>query len=121
MTADLQKSRSFYETVLGAKTGRITERWLDLWLFGTQMTIQQVPPHTEFVRPSGNFHLGATLSWDQWERERDRLSALRVDFMSAPAIDDEKGQAKLYLQDPDGYVVELKAYKDLEKTLAPPA
>ncbi|MEO1135641.1 MAG: VOC family protein [Pseudomonadota bacterium] len=117
---DLDRSREFYETVLRATVGRVTDTWLDVWVFGAQVTLQQSPPHAERPASGRRFHLGGTLSWEQWRQERDRLQAMGAEFAGAPVIDEEKGQAKLYLNDPDGVMIELKAYRDIEKTLQPP-
>jgi uncharacterized protein len=116
---DLKQSREFYESVLGAKTGRVTERWIDLWFFGMQLTLQQISPAASFDKPHDKLHFGGTLSWEEWENARDRFETLNIEFIGVPAIDAAKGQAKLYLEDPDGYVIELKAYRDIEATLQP--
>ena len=121
MVADLTESRRFYETALNAKIGRVTERWLDVWLFGAQMTLQQTPAGAAISKPGGRFHLGASLGWDEWLAERGRLEALDVDFMGPPAVNEAEGVAKMYVQDPDGYVIELKAYRDVEAKLSPQA
>lgn len=118
--SDLKRSRRFYETVLKAKVGRVTERWLDVWLYGVQITLQQTPPHAEPPSMGHRFHLGGTVSWEDWHNEYDRLSAMNAVLTGDPVVDEQKGQAKLYLHDPDGYVIELKAYKDIEKLLQPP-
>ena len=118
--SNLQNTRQFYEEYLGAKTGRITEEWLDLWLYGVQITIQQA---SGFQRPEQleKMHLGGTLSWEQWRVTLAKLETLGAEFIDAPMIDDALGQAKMYLKDPDGYTIELKAYKDIQRTLRPPA
>lgn len=118
--SNLQNTREFYEKFLGAKTGRVTENWLDIWLFGVQITIQQAR-HKINSGQSEKFHLGGTLSWEKWEAVRDRLAQLGADFVGAPNIDEASGQAKMYLKDPDGYIIELKAYRDIQETLRPPA
>ena len=119
MVSDLGESRRFYETILNAKIGRVTDRWLDLWLFGAQVTIQQAPAGAAVQKPSGKFHLGATLAWEDWLKERARFDAAGVAFAGAPVLNEEAGTAKLYLNDPDGYMIELKAYKDVEAQLSP--
>lgn len=118
--SNLHNTRGFYEKFLGAKTGRVTENWLDLWLFGVQITIQQAP-HKMNSGQSEKFHLGGTLPWDKWTAARDRLAQLGAEFVGEPIIDNVLGQAKMYLKDPDGYIIELKAYRDVQKTLRPPA
>lgn len=119
MVRDLNESRRFYETMLGAKAGRVTDKWLDLWIFGIQLTIQQTPPNVVVSKPGGKFHIGASLSWDEWLDQRRKLEDMRVAFLGEPRCDDDSGQAKLYFEDPDGYMIELKAYKDVQTQLSP--
>lgn len=116
--SDLEKSRAFYEDVLGGVVGRVTERWLDVWIFKGQVTLQQ--SNGAVAPPGGKFHFGGTLDWDQWKETSEGLKA-SAPLQAPPVIDDEKGVAKLYLTDPDGYVVEVKAYRDVAATLQPPS
>jgi len=98
--------------VLGARGGRATDHWIDLWLFGAQVTA--------YRRPSGVVpspyreaqHFGATLEWDAWKQLADRLVAADCAFRLEPTVDEAGGQAKMMLADPDGYLVEIKAYAD---------
>ncbi len=73
------------------------------------------------IQPHEKFHFGATLNWAAWEAARDRLQKIGAQFDGEPAISEALGQAKLYLKDPDGYVIELKAYRDRTKSLSPPS
>lgn len=118
--SDLDASRAFYEEVLNARVGRVTDRWLDIWLFGVQLTLQQTPPDVTIPETGHRFHLGGTLSWDEWLSARDKLDVTGAAFVGEPVIDDHKGQAKLYLHDPDGYLIELKAYRDVKESLQRP-
>lgn len=110
--SDVARTRRFYEEVLGARAGRITERWVDLWLLGAQITA--------YLRPAGvvpspfreGQHFGATLEWNAWTRLADRLVAAGAEFRLAPTIDEAGGRAKMMVADPDGYLVEMKACSD---------
>ena len=114
----MDRSRKFYEEILGAKVGRVKGRWLDVWLYDVQITLQD--RRGEEINAHEKFHFGATLEWEGWERMHDHLQSLGAEFDGEPAISEALGQAKLYLKDPDGYVVELKAYRDRTESLAPP-
>jgi hypothetical protein len=110
--SDLERTRAFYCERLGATPGRQTPAWIDLWLFGTQLTAYLRP---KAVVPSPfreAQHFGATLAWADWLARRDALSAAGLAFAAEPLVDDARGVAKLMLADPDGYLVELKAYRD---------
>lgn len=117
----LAATRAFYETVLGAKTGRVTERWLDLWCFGGQITIQEMQPGEDVPAPHAKMHFGGAVSWSEWEALKSSLEHAGMEVNFDAAVDEAKGQAKIYLTDPNGYVLEIKAYRSLEESLQPPA
>lgn len=98
--------------MLGAQAGRVTGHWLDLWLFGAQITAYQRPAGVVPSPFREAQHFGATLGWDEWTRLADRLVATGAEFRLAPTVDGPGGRAKLMLADPDGYLVEIKAYAD---------
>lgn len=57
-------------------------------------------------------HIGATLDWDVWAGLADCLVLSSCEFRLPPTVDEAKGQAKMMLADPDGYLIEIKAYAD---------
>lgn len=57
-------------------------------------------------------HFGATLEWTAWRRLADRLVGERVAFRLEPTVNEAGDRAKMMIADPDGYLVELKAYAD---------
>lgn len=117
--SDINASRVFYERTLGGEVGREKGAWLDVWIFNIQLTLHQMEKGAVPPEQDRRLHFGATLEWDDWIAMCDRLQALKIAFLGDPLIDEAKGQAKIYLADPDGYVVELKAYRDIAKTLSP--
>ncbi len=117
--SNLERSRRFYEFVLGAETGRVTDDWIDIWLYGMQLTLHQGTAIAD-TQARRDFHFGAALPWAGWEQQRDRLIALDAEFISAPAINEARGEAKMYLRDPDGYFIEIKAYRNRGERLRPP-
>ena len=56
--------------------------------------------------------LSVRLVWDDWRTLAARLQAQDVAFRLAPTVDEALGVAKMMLVDPDGYLVEIKAYRD---------
>jgi extradiol dioxygenase family protein len=108
---DLETSARFYVDVLGAKRGRRRERWTDVHLRGHQITLQLRPDEVE--DDQGSRHFGLVIPWEEWDTEVQRLSGIaapRGVKHSFAGTDQE--QAKLFLTDPDGYVIELKSYRD---------
>lgn len=110
---DLTRTEGFYTSVLGARVGRRTDHWIDIWLFGAQLTAY-VRPRAVIPQPYRDAqHFGATLAWEDWLELADGLMAKAVDFRLAPELDEARGVAKMMLADPDGYLIELKAYRDI--------
>jgi extradiol dioxygenase family protein len=117
---DLASAKQFYVDVLGARVGRENAEWLDVLLWGHQITLQRRPQEVLPAERRGKRHFGVVLPWDEWERETARIDALGVDVLEGPSIklagtQDEHG--KLYLSDPSGNAIEIKAYRDVERTL----
>lgn len=110
--SDLARTRRFYEEVVGARAGRVTDHWVDLWLFGAQVTAYQRPAGVVPSPFREAQHFGATLDWSAWKDLADRLVSVGCEFRLQPTVDEAKGQAKMMLADPDGYLVEIKAYAD---------
>jgi uncharacterized protein len=68
----------------------------------------------------GKRHFGVVLPWVEWERQAERIEKMGVGILERAAVkmagtNDE--HAKLYLHDPSGNVIELKAYRDPQRTL----
>jgi extradiol dioxygenase family protein len=112
--ASLDASLAFYEGALGAARGRRTDTWCDAILFGHQLTLHERPEQVLPRDARGVRHFGAILGWEALEAVRARLEALVVEKQYAlreAGTPDE--HAKLLVEDPDGNLVELKAYRSL--------
>ena len=60
-------------------------------------------------------HFGVILDWDAWHALRDRLVEADQSFLIRPQIRFEGGsgeQATLFVRDPSGNAVEVKAFRD---------
>ena len=113
---DLEAAKSFYVDVLEATTGRENEEWMDVLLWGHQITLQRRPDEVVPMTQQGERHFGVTLPWEEWERSVQRLRSINAPFLSEPAITYEgspREQAKFYLADPSNNVIEVKAYRDV--------
>jgi catechol 2,3-dioxygenase-like lactoylglutathione lyase family enzyme len=60
--ADLDAAERFYTDVLQARVGRKRDGWLDIWLFGAQVTLHHAPEALLPVNGQGHRHFGAVLS-----------------------------------------------------------
>jgi hypothetical protein len=118
--AELGPAKRFYIEVLGATAGRVSAEWLDVILWGHQLTLQQRPAETLPLDQQGKRHFGVVLPWNEWEQEVKRLQELGVRFLGEPMVLLEgtaEEQAKFYLNDPSNNVIEVKTYRRPEHTL----
>jgi uncharacterized protein len=129
LVADLPSTRRFYGELLGCREGRSAATWIDFDFFGHQLSAH-VAGDRPAPRPVGRVdgvavpipHMGAVLPWDAWERLASRLQAAGISWLIAPSIR-YRGlpaeQATMFLLDPSGNAIELKAYRDPAQTFAP--
>ena len=108
--SDLKASEAFYGGTLAGRVGRRAAGWIDVWVFGFQLTLHRTP---RAVTPSPYreaMHFGATVGWGEWPDWLDRLERARSPMAMPPLNDGET--EKIHVTDPDGYVIEIKAYRD---------
>jgi len=118
--ADLDAAKRFYVEVLGARVGRTTDDWLDVLLWGHQITLQRRPEDVLSPEAQGKRHFGVILPWADWEALAERVRAAGTAFLAPPTV--TKGgtpqeQGKIYLADPSHNVIEIKTYRDLAATI----
>jgi extradiol dioxygenase family protein len=117
---DLAETRAFYCAVLGAVPGRATVEWIDLILFGNQLTFHLRPEQVAAADAQGVRHFGALLAWGDWDALCASVLATGTPLLVPPTISGEgtsAEQGKLLLRDPNGYVLEFKAYRDISTVL----
>ncbi len=117
--SDLAAARQFYLNVLGAKVGRENSRWLDVLLWGHQITLHLAPEEVRAPSEQGHRHFGVVLPWAEWETLAAWLGSSGVEFMKPPEVlyaGQYNEQAKLYLRDPGNNVIEIKAYRSFADT-----
>ena len=56
--ADLDRAQAFYRDVLGAEVGRRSDDWLDILLWGHQITLQHRPSEVLPRSDQGKRHFG---------------------------------------------------------------
>lgn len=118
--ADLSAAKHFYVEVLQAEVGRETDEWLDILLWGHQITLQKRPDEVLPLQQQGKRHFGVTMPWEEWERNVERIRALGASFLNEPTVllkGSPQEQAKFYLADPSNNVIEVKTYRDVIGTL----
>ena len=118
---DLEAARGFYHGLLGCTVGRESTRWIDFDFFGHQITAHLSDEATA-VRANAVDgdqvpvrHFGAVLTMDAWTALADRLRAAGTRFRIEPHVrfKGEVGeQATLFIDDPAGNALEIKAMRD---------
>ena len=121
---DLDAARTFYESVLGCRVGRVRERWFDVWFFGLQLTLALRPDEVRPVDDQGSRHFGVVLDDGPAFRSLvERIDDHGVAWIAAPDRHDAaelSGKVGAKVADPAGNVIELKYYPDRTEYLARP-
>ncbi len=118
--ADLQLAKNFYVGVLDAVVGRENPDWLDILLWGHQITLQLRPAEVLPLKQQGKRHFGVVLPWDEWECEAGRVRSTGATFLGEPKTlygGTAEEQAKFHLADPSHNIIEVKAYRSVSGTL----
>jgi extradiol dioxygenase family protein len=117
---DLGESRRFYVDVLGCEPGRVQDRSIDVFFFGSQVTLHERPGEVLDPQDSGVRHFGVTLSRDGWREVVDRLRRGGTAFVHEPTTDyagTPREQLKAMVADPSGNAIEIKTYTDWRAAL----
>ncbi len=118
---DLDAARAFYGDVLGCAPGRSTESWADWNLHGHQLVTHLTAGKAESAsNPVDDHdvpvpHFGLILEIPEFHRLADRLRAVGTAFVVEPylrfaGLPGE--QWTMFLRDPAGNALELKAFAD---------
>ncbi len=119
---DLDACRRFYTETLGAPVGREATRWVDVDLWGHQVSlhlVEDTPGLAGHNPVDGDTipvpHFGVILDPPDWRALADRLDALDADFVLRPKVRfaGEAGeQGTFFVRDPGGNVLEFKCFAD---------
>lgn len=121
------KTKNFYIDIIGAKLGRHSSQWVDIDLFGNQITFTKSGEFSfiyksykfgDTILPS--FHFGVILNEKTWDTIFDRLSDKREEpIVATTFLKDKIGEhTSFFEKDPNGYVVEFKKFKESQQVFA---
>lgn len=124
---EIEETKSFYVDIIGASLGRNTENWLDVNLFGNQLTFTKAGDFNfefksykleDYVLPS--FHFGVIVPVDIWGKLYTRLFQMDLEVTTeATFMQSKKGEHLSFLvQDPNGYMLEFKSFMDIDDIFA---
>ncbi len=116
----ISKTEDFYVDVIGAALGRHNSRWLDIDLFGNQITFTKSGEFNfayrsykfeDSVLPS--FHFGVIVDRDTWDRIYHRLMGSEYEITTEVTfLKDQTGEhVSFFIQDPNGHMVEFKSFR----------
>ena len=121
--SDLQVAKRFYVEVLGASIGREHPDWLDVLLWGHQITLQRRPAEVLPPEQQGKRHFGVTLPWPEWELAATRVARSGAAFSANPQVfqvGSPHEHGKFFLSDPSHNIIEVKAYRDVQAAIGLP-
>lgn len=125
---ELEKTLTFYRDVLGCKTGRSSDRWIDFDFWGHQV-VTHLSPEDAGKSASNEVdghavpakHFGVILEWEAFHKLAEKLKDHQIKFVIEPYIR-FKGQAgeqaTMFLLDPSGNALEFKAFRDESQIFA---
>jgi len=119
---ELEKTLTFYRDILGCKTGRSSDKWIDFDFWGHQVVAHVSPADagkSATNKVDGHKvpakHFGVILEWDQFFDLAERLEKHDLDFIIEPYVrfEGKPGeQATMFFKDPSGNALEFKAFRD---------
>jgi len=118
---DIEKSKDFYINKIGAKLGRTNINWLDIDLFGNQITFTKSGRfdfHYQNYSFEGkilpSFHFGVILDIITWGRIYSKVNSENIEVFDEITFLKGKGgeHISFFVKDPNGYMVEFKSFSE---------
>ncbi|MCB0482411.1 MAG: bleomycin resistance protein [Flavobacteriales bacterium] len=116
---NVKETRAFYVELIGAKIGRSATYWIDVDLFGHQITFAKTGAF-DFQCKSYSFegtilpafHLGVILHKKEWNNMLERLTTEnQLTIPKTSFLVGQKGaHQSFFVTDPNGYLFEFKCF-----------
>ncbi len=117
----ISQTKDFYVNVLGADLGRYTHQWLDIDLFGNQLTFTKSGgfdftfksyKFEGIVLPS--FHFGVIVDRKVWNMLYNKLMASTYEITTEVTfLKDKIGEhISFFITDPNDFTVEFKSFEN---------
>jgi extradiol dioxygenase family protein len=118
---DVEKTKEFYVDILKVSVGRSTITWLDVDLFGNQITFTQSGNFNfdyknyrlgEHILPS--FHFGIIIDINEFDKLYSRLLQLDIIVtIKTTFMENKIGEhVSFFIKDPNDYTIEFKCFKN---------
>lgn len=125
--ANIEKTIQFYTKTLGYELGRKAQQWVDVDLFGHQLTFSEAGKY-KFENPSyffegkvlPSFHLGVIVDLETWTGLFKKLSEIDSHIVHQKTfLVGKKGEhLSFFVNDPDGYNLEIKSFRNENEIFA---
>jgi extradiol dioxygenase family protein len=117
----ITETKNFYVKLIGAKLGRNTHQWVDIDLFGNQITFTKSGDFTfrsksykfeGVILPS--FHFGVIVESTDWNNLYGQLTKKGVITSAQKTfLEGRIGEHNsFFVDDPNGYTIEFKQFKN---------
>lgn len=118
----VKETKTFYANTIGASTGRSSQTWVDVNLFGHQLTFIKAQkfnfnsPNYVFegkILPS--FHFGVIVDQATWKHIYQTLKDKKIELVDDTLfLKDKAGEHQsFFVKDPNDYMLEFKCFKHL--------
>ena len=118
---EIEKTKEFYSEILKTKIGRSTNNWIDIDLFGNQITFTNSGDFNfefksyrlgEQILPS--FHFGIIINIDDFGKLYSRLLQLDIGAtIKTIFMENTVGEhLSFFVKDPNDYMIEFKCFKN---------
>lgn len=120
----IDNTRQFYVDILGAQEGRSAEKWIDINLYGNQLTFTDsgafdfsFKNYTLSGQIVPTFHFGIIVDRDTYWLLYNKLSRNDLDVTTEITFLENKAGEHLsfFITDPNGYMVEFKSFKNVKE------
>ncbi|NRD21764.1 bleomycin resistance protein [Winogradskyella litoriviva] len=118
---NVEDTKNFYINSIGASLGRTNENWLDINLFGHQITFIQAekfnfnsPNYVFEGKLLSSFHFGVIVNETSWKDLYEKLIQLNLKVVThATFLEDKIGEhSSFFIKDPNDYMLEFKSFKN---------
>ena len=115
----VSETASFYSDILNCQTGRNASTWVDVDLYGNQLTFMEskdLNMNQSLYKFEGEvlpkFHFGVILDEEKWKECLSRMNDL--DFVRNQSVEFLVGKSghhlSFFIEDPNGYTIEFKCF-----------
>jgi len=118
---DITKTTYFYKSIIGCEIGRSAQHWVDINLFGHQVTFTEAGKFS-FENPNyvfegkilPSFHFGIIINLELWSTLYKKFNGADCEIVHQKTfLNTKKGEhLSFFIKDPDGYMLEFKSFKD---------